>query len=129
MDGKIGVGIATHEEIDRINILRASLLAMKRSVLALDFVPAFLLVDGTFPVPLDLPQKSLVKGEQASASIAAASIVAKVTRDRIMDELHLQYPVYGFDRNRGYPTAAHRAALQHHGPCPVHRLTFRGTAG
>ena len=125
MDADIGVGSATHQEIDRINILQASLLAMKRSVLDLDSFPSFLLVDGTFPVPVDLPQKTLVRGELASASIAAASIIAKVTRDRLMAKLAQDFPVYGWRTNQGYGTAEHLAALQKYGVSPIHRKTFR----
>ena len=122
----IGVGLGTVEDIGKINILQASLLAMKRSVDALTAKPDFLLVDGKFPVPLFVPQKSLVKGESRSASIAAASIVAKEERDRLMEKYHLQYPQYNFARHKGYPTAEHRSLLEKHGPCKIHRQTFKG---
>ncbi len=129
-DAAIGVGVATVEEIDRINILQASLLAMKRAVIDCMHLFActvdFLLVDGTFTVPMDLPQQPLVKGESRSASIAAASIVAKVTRDRIMAELHEQFPQYNLVQHKGYPTRAHREAIVEHGPSAVHRKTFKG---
>ncbi len=129
-DAAIGVGVASAEEIDRINILQASLLSMKRAVH--DCVdrfsrqPGFLLVDGTFTVPMDLPQQALVKGESRSASIAAASIIAKVTRDRLMAEFHEQFPKYNLLQHKGYPTKAHRQAIAEHGPSPIHRKTFKG---
>jgi len=123
----IGIGIVTEQEIDNINILQASLLAMKQAVLNLPGPPAdFLLVDGKFKVPLIISQETLIKGESKSASIAAASIIAKVTRDRFMEDLHHQYPVYNFRQNKGYPTLEHRLAIARHGPCPAHRMTFRG---
>lgn len=122
----IGVGLGTVRDIEEINILQASLLAMKRSVAALVAKPGFLLVDGKFPVPLTIPQISLVKGESRSASIGAASIVAKEERDRLMAEYHLQYPQYNFARHKGYPTAEHRSLLEQHGPCEIHRRTFKG---
>ena len=128
-DAIIGVGIATVDEIDEINILQASLLAMKRAVQVCsenEQNPDYLLVDGTFSVPLHIPQKPLVKGESKSASIAAASIIAKVTRDKMMADYHEQFPVYGFIRHQGYPTKAHRQALVVHGPSPIHRKTFKG---
>ncbi len=122
----IGVGIATHVEIDAINILQASLLAMKRAVLALPVPPEYLLVDGKFPVPIALDQESLVKGESKSASIAAASIVAKVTRDRLMMDYHAKYPQYNFKKHKGYPTREHKDLLRQAGPSEIHRMTFRG---
>ena len=126
----LGVGIADLAEIERINILQASLLAMHRAVQDCaergGVSPDFLLVDGTFKVPLELPQQTLTKGESKSASIAAASIIAKVTRDRLMAEYHLQYPQYNFQQHKGYPTKAHRAAIAEFGPCPLHRKTFKG---
>jgi ribonuclease HII len=129
-DAAIGVGVATVEEIDQINILQASLLAMKRAVVDCMHLFAckvnFLLVDGTFTVPMDLPQQALVRGESKSASIAAASIVAKVSRDRIMAELHEQFPQYNLLQHKGYPTRAHREAISEYGPSAVHRKTFKG---
>ena len=126
----IGVGIASATEIDQINVLQASLLAMKRAMLdCVDHAgntADFLLVDGTFKVPVQLAQMTLIKGESKSASIAAASIIAKVTRDRLMAEYHLQYPLYNFQQHKGYPTKAHRAALVEHGPSPIHRKSFKG---
>lgn len=129
-DAIIGVGLASAEEIDQINILQASLLAMKRAVHGcaahLSCLPGFLLVDGTFTVPMDLPQQPLVRGESKSASIAAASIIAKVSRDRLMAEYHEQYPQYNLLQHKGYPTRAHRRAIADHGPSPIHRKTFKG---
>jgi len=126
---QIGIGIVSHIIIDKINILQASLLAMKRGVNTLKknyFSPDFLLVDGKFPVRMRIAQQPLIKGEGRSASIAAASIIAKVTRDRIMAKLHDKHPQYNFKQNQGYPTKEHRHAVEIHGICPHHRLSFRG---
>ncbi len=127
LDAAIGIGVVSEQQIDRINILQASLLAMK---LAVENIPApppdFVLVDGKFTIPLTISQEAYIKGESKSASIAAASILAKVARDRLMVDLHDKYPVYNFTHNKGYPTREHRLAIATHGPCPVHRLTFRG---
>ena len=125
---RVGVSVVDAAEIDRINILQASLQAMKRAAEACvdNGLPGFLLVDGKFTVPMALPQLALVRGESRSASIAAASIVAKETRDRLMEEYHHRFPVYNFLRNKGYPTREHRQALAEHGPCEIHRRTFRG---
>nr|MBF0221341.1 ribonuclease HII [Desulfobulbaceae bacterium] len=122
----IGVGVISEAKIDRVNILQASLLAMKKSQEQLALKPDFLLVDGKFPVPVALAQHALIKGDSRSASIAAASIVAKVTRDALMTAYHRQYPHYNFLKNKGYPTAEHRKALEVHGPCPIHRKSFAG---
>lgn len=125
----IGVGIVSARTIDAINILRASLEAMNLAYEDLGRhhdLPEFILVDGKFTIPAAIPQQALIKGDSRSASIAAASIVAKVARDALMDELHLQFPVYGFSRHKGYPTLEHRTAIIRHGPCPEHRRTFRG---
>jgi len=125
----IGVGVVSVETIDRINILQASLLAMRRAVEhlgALGHAPDFVLVDGKFDIPLATPQLALVKGEDKSASIAAASIVAKVTRDAIMEELDNRYPGYNFKKHKGYPTREHRQVIEILGPCPAHRKTFAG---
>lgn len=116
-------------EIDAVNILQASLLAMRRAVEALSAPPDFLYVDGTFRVPCDLPQQPLVKGDSRCRSVAAASILAKVTRDASMREYDLAYPGYGFAGHKGYPTKDHYAAIRRLGPCPIHRLSFRGVAG
>ncbi len=126
----IGVGIVPAIQIDKINILQASLLAMRLAVEDLEgTLPDFILVDGRFQVPLAIPQAPLIKGESKSASIAAASIVAKVARDCIMEDFHRQYPEYNFHRHKGYPTKEHRQALRLHGPCPIHRMSFNGVNG
>jgi len=137
----VGTGVATHEEIDDINILQASLLSMKRAVKNLTcqsdafltyslfsdtIIPDFLLIDGKFKIDMSIDQSAIVKGDSRSISIAAASIIAKVTRDRIMKELHDQYPVYNFVQHKGYPTKAHKTAILENGPCPVHRKSFKG---
>ena len=122
---KIGVGIVSETDIDRYNILQASLLAMKKAIIALPIQPDFLLVDGNQPIPTTIPQQTLIKGESKSASIAAASIVAKVVRDELMDQYHLQYPEYNFKQNKGYATLEHRLAINIHGPCIIHRQTFK----
>ncbi|MEK6201956.1 MAG: ribonuclease HII [Desulfobulbaceae bacterium] len=125
----MGVGIVSIATIDRINILQASLLAMKRAVENLSTTspsPDFLLIDGKFKIPMDTPQHTLIKGESKSASIAAASIRAKVSRDAIMKELAVQFPVYNLGQNKGYPTREHRLAIEKYGPAPCHRRTFKG---
>ena len=124
LEAKIGVGIVSAAEIDRLNILQASLLAMRKAVEKLPGLPDFLLVDGKFTVPMAVPQKALVKGDSRSASISAASIVAKVTRDAIMEQYHLEYPQYNFARHKGYPTVEHRRIIGEIGPCPIHRQSF-----
>lgn len=118
------IGRAEVEEIDRINILQASLLAMKRAVEGLSVLPGKALVDGLHCPPLAMPAEAIVKGDASVAQISAASILAKTARDAQMLELHQIYPQYGFDRHKGYGTADHLAALQLHGACPVHRLSY-----
>jgi ribonuclease HII len=129
----LGVGVAIVEpaDIDRLNILRASLhgMALARARLLEhrpDLATALVLVDGRDPAPLppDAIQRPLIKGDSRSVNVAAASIVAKVTRDRLMVEAHARWPRYGFDRHKGYPTPAHRRALLELGPCPLHRRSF-----
>lgn len=126
----IGVGVVSHKRIDAINILQASLLAMKLAVLNHAAMSSktidFLLVDGKFEAPVQTTQLALIKGESKSGSIAAASIIAKVYRDRIMDILHQKYPQYDFHQNKGYPTKQHRQAIARFGACPFHRTTFKG---
>lgn len=112
------------DEIDRLNILRATHVAMRRAIATLDAAPGHLLVDG-LPVPdLNAPQTALIGGDARSASIAAASILAKVARDQRMDDHDRAWPGYGFAGHKGYPTASHRAALARLGPCPIHRRSF-----
>jgi ribonuclease HII len=120
-----GVGESSPEEIDRFNILRASLLAMRRALEAMGIPPGLVLVDGNQRIPdIRWAQRTVVKGDGLSASIAAASILAKVTRDRRMLEMHTAYPDYGFDSHKGYGTLMHREAIRKHGLTPIHRRTF-----
>lgn len=122
----VGVGLASVEEIDALNILQASFLAMRRAVAALPTAPALALVDGDRTPPgFPCPVRTVVKGDALSLSIAAASIVAKVTRDRIMAELAAEFPGYGWESNAGYGAPAHRAALTRLGVTPHHRRSFR----
>ncbi len=118
------VAEASVEEIDRLNILHATLLAMQRAVAGLAVTPERALVDGNRCPKLAIPAEAVIKGDGKIASIAAASILAKTVRDAGMLALHAAYPQYGFDRHMGYPTAAHRAALEVHGVSPVHRRSF-----
>ncbi|CAM3198320.1 ribonuclease HII [Rhodothermus bifroesti] len=122
----IGIGLCLPEEIDRLNILQASLEAMRRAVATLPLQPDYLLIDGNrcFPEP-PCPAEPLVQGDRRSPLIAAASILAKTTRDALMRELHRDFPCYGWDRNVGYPTREHYEALARHGPSPHHRRSFR----
>jgi ribonuclease HII len=122
------VGAASVEEIDTLNILRATHLAMARAVEALPTKPDHALVDGLPVRGLPVDHTALVSGDALSVTIAAASIIAKVTRDRLMVELDAQYPQYGFARHKGYGVREHLAALRHHGPCPVHRRSFQPVA-
>lgn len=122
----IGIGIIDAAEIDRINILQASLQAMAMAVANLSPPPDCLLIDGTFPIAVDVPQKLIVKGDRRSISIAAASIVAKVSRDRLMEIYHQYYPQFGFSQHKGYPTKFHREAIRKFGCCMIHRQTFKG---
>ena len=119
------VGIVSPEEIDKINILNASFLAMHRAIDGLQVRPQHLLIDGNrFRKYNDLPHTTVVKGDGKLMSIAAASVLAKTYRDDYMLQLHEQYPYYGWDRNKGYPTKEHRQAIEQHGTTPYHRLTF-----
>ena len=123
------IGIIDHETIDRVNILKASLLAMRKAVMDLKHSPDFVLVDGNFTIPnVTLPQYAVVGGDAICQSIAAASIVAKVTRDRIMDRMEGLYPSYSFSKHKGYCTALHLEELRANGPCEIHRRSFKPVA-
>jgi len=119
------VAWAEVEEIDRLNILQATLLAMRRAVQALAIRPREVLVDGLYCPDTGIPSQAVVKGDSKVAAISAASILAKTARDELMLTLHQRYPQYGFDAHKGYPTAAHLAALREHGVSAVHRKTFK----
>ena len=121
----VGVGLATAEEIDAINILQASLVAMQRAVAALTIVPTQILVDGNKCPEFTQPARAIIQGDCVESCISAGSIIAKVTRDRLMYALDKEYPAYGFAQHKGYPTKAHMLALQQHGPCAIHRRSFR----
>ena len=121
-------GVAEVEEIDRLNILRATHLAMERAVAALAEMPDFVLIDGLPVRGFSRPHQGVVKGDSLSLSIAAASIIAKVERDRFMNGLDALFPAYSFARHKGYGTAAHLEALRNHGPCPHHRRSFQPVA-
>ena len=112
--------------IDEINILQAALLAMKHAVEALPAKPNLLLVDGNKCIDSEVEQWAIIKGDSLSQSVAAASILAKVTRDKLMKQYHEQFPQYAFDKHKGYGTRLHRELIKEHGPCPIHRRTFRG---
>ncbi len=124
-----GIGRVSEKVIDRINILEATKLAMKRAVSNLENKlrqkTEFLLIDGNFKINLDICQKSIVKGDNKVFSIAVASIIAKVTRDRIMKTYHKKYPEYGFDKHKGYATKLHRKMIKRHSICKIHRTTFK----
>ncbi len=122
----VGIGIVDPFEIDRINILQAALLSMAIAVENLSPQPDCLLIDGKFLISSTLPQEAIPKGDALSVSIAAASIIAKVTRDRLMERYHLDYPQFGFSKHKGYPTKAHKRAIQKFGCCPIHRRSFKG---
>ena len=119
-----GIGLASESEIDEINILQATFLAMRRALDQLTVRPEIALIDGNRETDFGLPVKTVVKGDSLSANIAAASILAKVTRDNLMMELAQKYPEYGFEIHKGYGTKAHYEALRTYGPCPIHRKTF-----
>lgn len=119
------IGVVSHTTIDKINILEASLLAMAKAAQKLSTKPDYLLVDGKFTIKqLPIKQKAIISGDSLIASIAAASIIAKVSRDWIMQGYHEEFPHYGFDQHKGYGTKAHLAAIAKYGPCPIHRLSF-----
>ena len=119
-----GIAFATHEEIDQINILQATFLAMQRALDQLSVKPELALIDGNREKDFGIPVKTVVKGDSLSANIAAASILAKVTRDDWMEEMAQKYPEYGFEVHKGYGTKAHYAALTEHGATDIHRMTF-----
>ena len=119
-----GIGLADHKEIDEINILQATFLAMERAIQNLSVKPELALIDGNREKDFGLPVKTIVHGDSLSASIAAASVLAKVTRDDIMLTMAEEYPGYGFEIHKGYGTKAHYQALAEKGPCPIHRMTF-----
>ena len=119
-----GIGFATEKEIDEINILQATFLAMQRALDQLTVKPDLALIDGNREKDFGLPVKTVVKGDSLSANIAAASILAKVTRDNLMQEMAETYPQYGFEIHKGYGTKAHYAALREYGACPIHRMSF-----
>ena len=122
----VGIGAASNREIDKLNILNATFLAMRRAIGSLPVKPSAVIVDGNREIPqLEIPQKPLVKGDLLSYSVAAASIVAKVVRDRIMKKLALFYPEYGWERNMGYPTREHKEVIKTMGFTPHHRRSFR----
>ncbi len=116
-------------EIDRLNILGATHAAMREAVLSLALEPRYALIDGLPVQPFPIPHTALVRGDASCASIAAASIIAKVTRDRLMDTFARDFPGYGFEQHKGYATAAHLASLREHGPCAIHRRSFAPVAG
>ena len=120
-----GIAFATEQEIDELNILQATFLAMQRALDQLEGKADFALIDGNQKKDFGLPVMTVVKGDSRSANIAAASILAKVTRDEFMEEQAKLYPQYGFEIHKGYGTKAHRAALEQYGECPIHRKTFR----
>ena len=120
----VGLGVIEAPVIDAVNIFQATLMAMKEAILGLPTPPDFLLIDGNQRVRMALPQKAIVRGDSLSLSIAAASIIAKVSRDRIMEIYHRQFPQYNFLRNKGYGTKEHRLAIKAFGPCKIHRQSF-----
>lgn len=122
----VGIGVSRADEIDEINILQATLKGMSRAVGRLSVAPDYLLVDGITPIPTHIEQQTLKKGDSRSLSIAAASVIAKVVRDRIMVAYDRLFPVYGFAGHKGYGSQKHRDAIAEHGPCVCHRRTFAG---
>lgn len=123
---EVGVGICDHKTIDRINILQAAFLAMKKAISAVKNKPDFIILDGGARLPnCSIPQKAYIKGDERLFTIAAASIIAKVTRDSIMQDMDKLYPGYGFKKHKGYGTKFHLEKLKQYGPCPIHRLSFK----
>jgi ribonuclease HII len=126
---EIGIGICDNKTIDKINILQATFLAMKKALGGLKQKPDFVLVDGGFKIPnYSVEQESVIRGDELFFSIAAASIIAKVTRDRLMEKFHEQYPQYSFNKHKGYGTKLHLESLKKYGPCPIHRFSFKPVA-
>lgn len=121
-----GIGLVSHAQIDQHNILWATQEAMLRAVRQLQRVPDMLLIDGITALPTATAQRLIIRGDACCTSIAAASVLAKVTRDRLMFAYAQTYPVYGFDKHKGYPTPEHYARLRTYGPCAIHRVSFRG---
>jgi ribonuclease HII len=121
-----GIGIVDVKKIEKINILQASLLAMKHAVENLSLKPDLLLIDGNQAIDTDIKQWTIVKGDSLSQSIAAASVLAKVTRDKLMEQYHEQFPRYAFNKHKGYGTSLHRDLIKKYGPCPIHRRNFKG---
>lgn len=121
----VGLGLVEPELIDRINIHQATMMAMKKAVASLSRKPDHLLIDGIHRLALPISQETIIKGDSLSISIASASIIAKVTRDMIMEEYHHQYPEYNFGKNKGYGTKEHEEAIRSHGQCKIHRRSFR----
>lgn len=124
-----GIGVVENTEIDRINILQASFRAMMLAIEQLKLRPDFLLIDGPYKLPVEIEQVGIPRGDSLSLSIAAASVIAKVYRDRLMCDYHEVYPEYGFKTHKGYATALHFDAIRRHGPCALHRMSFHGVAG
>ena len=123
-----GIGKVSEKVIDKINILEATKLAMKKAIKKLKRRPDFLILDGNFKINSNIPQKSIIKADEKVFSCAAASIIAKVRRDKIMQRYHQKYPKYRFDRHKGYPTKLHLRMLKKYGPCKIHRKSFRPVA-
>lgn len=121
----VGLGAIEAFTIDRINILQATLAAMKTAVLSLSPQPDYILVDGTNNIDIPIQQETIIRGDSLSVSVAAASIIAKVSRDQLMDRYHVLYPQYNFLKNKGYGTKEHREAVKKHGRCKIHRRSFR----
>ena len=124
----VGIGVVSEQEIDQMNILNASLLAMRQAVLALPVTPDLLLIDGPFKINFPVKQVPVIRGDEKIVCIGAASIVAKVTRDAMMDRFDIQFPQYDFKAHKGYPTPNHLSLLKTHGPSPIHRMSFRPVA-